>query len=143
MKKLLTAIILTFFFIGFLAAQEKMEMKKKQTKPHAMAGYLVDKMCGEKMVMIDVNKSDAKAARHTKDCALEEACSAEGYGIVTGGKFYKLDSLGDVKAKEYLKTTIKENNIKVVVLGTVNDDKLIVESIKEFKSPFKKHVQKK
>ena len=143
MKKLLALILITIFSIALIVAQEKMKMEEKQTKPHSMAGYLVDKMCGEKMVMADVKKSDAKAARHTKDCALDETCSAEGYGLVTGGKFYKFDTSGDIKAKEYLKSTEKENNIKVEVTGTMNNEKLIVESIKDFNSTPKKHEKKK
>src|SRR5450759_3434740 len=142
MKKLLAVILITIFSIALIVAQEKMKMEEKQTKSHSMAGYLVDKMCGEKMVMVNVKKSDAKAARHTKDCALEEACSAEGYGLVAGGKFYKFDISGDIKAKEYLKATQKENNIKVEVTGTMNDEKLIVESIKDFESTSEKHKKK-
>jgi hypothetical protein len=140
MKKLLALILITIFSLALIVAQGK--VKERQTKSYSMAGYLVDKMCGEKMVMIDVKKSDAKAARHTKDCALEEACSAEGYGLVTGGKFYKFDVSGDLKAKEYLKTITKENNIKVEVTGTMNDEKLVVESINDFKSTSKKHEKK-
>jgi ABC-type branched-subunit amino acid transport system substrate-binding protein len=141
-KKLLVVILITLFSIAFIVAQEKMKTKEKQTKSHSIVGYVVDKMCGEKMVMADVKKSDAKAARHTKDCALDEACSAEGYGLVTGGKFYKFDASGDIKGKEYLNATKKENNIKVEVIGTMNDEKLAVESINDFKSTPKKHEEK-
>jgi uncharacterized protein YxeA len=143
MKKLFTVILITLFSLALIVAQEKMNMKEKQTKFHSMVGYLVDQMCGKKMVMVDTKKSDAKAARHTKDCALEEACSAEGYGLVTGGKFYKFDISGDIKAKEYLRVTQKENNIKVEVVGIMNDEQLIVESIKDFGSTPKKHEKKK
>jgi hypothetical protein len=143
MKKLLTVILITIFSIALIIAQEKMLTKEKRTSTHSITGYLVDKMCGEKMIMTDVKKSDAKAARHTKDCALDEACSAEGYGLVTGGKFYKFDVSGDIKAKEYLKATLKENNIKVEVIGTMNGEKLIVTAINEFKSTSEKHPKKK
>jgi hypothetical protein len=143
MKNLLAVILITIFFIALIIAQEKKVTKEKLTPTHLMTGYLVDKMCGERMVMIDVKKSDAKAARHTKDCALDETCSAEGYGLVTGGKFYKFDDSGDTKAKEYLKTTKKENNIKIEVTGTMNDEKLAVESINDFKSTPEKHSKKK
>ena len=139
MKKLLTVILITIFSIALIVAQEKMLTKEKQTSTHTMTGYLVDKMCGEKMVMADIKKSDAKAARHTKECALDDACSAEGYGLVSGGKFYTFDVSGNIKAKEYFKATQKENNIKVEVIGTINEKKLTVESIKDFKSTPKKH----
>ena len=95
------------------------------------------------MIMADIKKSNDKAARHTKGCALEEACSAEGYGLVTGGKFYKFDAAGDIKAKQYLKATKKEDNIKVEVIGTMNDEQLVVESIKDFELVPMKHPKKK
>ena len=141
MKKILAMVLISIFSLATIVAQEN--MNEKETKSHSMIGYLVDKMCGERMVMDDVKKSDAKAARHTKECALEEACSAEGYGLVTNGTFYKFDDSGDVKAKEFLKATEKENNIKVEVVGIMNDEKLVVESIKDFKPAPKKHGKKK
>ena len=95
------------------------------------------------MIMADIKKSNDKAARHTKGCALEEACSAEGYGLVTEGKFYKFDAAGDIKAKQYLKATKKEDNIKVEVTGTMNDEQLVVESIKDFELVPMKHPKKK
>ena len=139
MKKLLAVIFITLFSFAFMIAQEKIKVKEKQTKSYSTIGYLVDRMCGEKMVMADIKKSDAKAARHTKECALDDACSAEGYGLVSGGKFYTFDVSGNIKAKEYFKATQKENNIKVEVIGTINEKKLTVESIKDFKSTPKKH----
>jgi hypothetical protein len=141
MKKLLAVIFITILSIALIVAQEK--KKVQQTKSHSMTGYLVDQMCGKRMVMVDVKKSDAKAARHTKDCALEEACSAEGYGLVTGGKFYKFDDSGDIKAREYLNATIKENNIKVEVIGTMNDEKLVIGTIRDFKSTPEEPKKKK
>jgi len=139
MKRLLAVSLITIFIVALIVAQEKMKTKEEQTKSHSTVGYLVDQMCGKKMVMVDVKRSDAKAARHTKDCALEEACSAEGYGLVTGGKFYKFDTSGDIKAKQYLSAITKENNIKVEVRGTMNNEKLVVESINDFDSIPKKH----
>jgi hypothetical protein len=140
MKFIFAVFIVTIFSITFITAQEK--MNEKQTKSQSIAGYLVDKMCGERMVTADVKKSDAKAARHTRDCGLEETCSAEGYGLVTGGKFYKFDVAGDKKAKEYLKAVQKENNIQVKVLGTINDEQLAVDSIKDFKLTPEKQKKK-
>ena len=141
MKKNIVIALIAILFHAPIAAQEK--LMEKQTKSHPMIGYLVDKMCGERMIMTDIKKSDAKAARHTKECALDEACSAEGYGLVTSGTFYKFDDSGDVKAKEFLKATKKEHNIKVEVVGTMNDDKLVVESVKEFITIPTKHLKKK
>ena len=142
MKKLFAVILVMIFSIALVVAQEKMKTDEKRTKSHSMTGYLVDKTCGIHMIMADIKKSNDKAARHTKGCALEEACSAEGYGLVTGGKFYKFDAAGDIKAKQYLKATKKEDNIKVEVIGTMNDEQLVVESIKDFELFPMKHPKK-
>jgi hypothetical protein len=137
MKKLMIIVIVTIFTSIFISAQNKMNIKGIHDKFH-LVGYLVDQNCGKKMVMDDIKKSDAKAAKHTKDCSLDETCKAAGFGIVTGGKFYKFDDAGDKKAVDYLNATKKEDNIKVEVTGTMNNDKIKVESIKDFKSTRKK-----
>ena len=135
MKKLLTVLLVILFSSLFIFAQDKSGSKGLRSNSRTMmAGYLVDHNCGKRMVSDDVKKSDAKAARHTKDCALDETCSAAGYGLVTGGKYYKFDISGDRKAKEYLEATTKANNIKVEIIGTLNGERLAVESIKAFKS---------
>jgi len=104
-------------------------MYKKDSQ--VLVGYLVDYMCGKNMAMSDVKKSDAKAARHTRECALDEACASNGYGLVTGGKFYKFDTTGNVKANQFLRTTKKENNILVQVAGKINKEIFFVTSIKD------------
>ena len=92
--------------------------------------------------MDDVKKSDAKAAKHTKDCSLDDACKVYGFGIITGGKFYKFDGAGDKKALDYLNATKKEDNIKVEVVGRIDGTIFTVESIKDFKFKGKEHIQK-
>jgi hypothetical protein len=137
---------MTFFLLllsVLTIAQEKKGSKEVHKDPPSMTGYLVDQMCGKRMVMDDIKKSDAKAARHTKDCALDEHCSANGYGLVTGGKFFKFDAAGDIQAKEFLKAIVKEDHLKVKVLGTLDGDKLNVQSIKDFPSPTVKRGKKK
>jgi hypothetical protein len=138
MKKLLAIIFVTGLTSVFISAQNKMDIQGLHNKPHSMVGYLVDQNCGKRMVMDDVKKSDAKAAKHTKDCGLEETCKASGYGIVTGGKFYGFNDAGNKKAFDYLSAIKKEDNIKVEVAGTTEGDKMNVESIKDFKSSRKK-----
>ena len=142
MKKLFIITLVTIFTGVFISAQDKMNMKELHNTSHSMVGYLVDHNCGKRMVMNDVKKSDVKAARHTKDCALEETCKASGYGIVTGGKFYEFDDAGNKKAADYLIATKKEDNIKVEVTCMMEGDKLHVESIKDFKSIGKKAMKK-
>jgi hypothetical protein len=138
MKKLLIIVFATIIITVVLSAQGKMDKKELRNKSHSMIGYLVDQSCGKRMVMDDVKKSDAKAAKHTKDCALEETCAASGYGLVTGGKFYTFDDTGNKKAAQYLNATKKEDNLMVEVAGMMDGDKMKVESIKDFKPTVKK-----
>ena len=138
MKNLLIVVLVTIITSVFISAQDKTDKKELHRMSRSMAGYLVDKNCGKRMIMVDVKKSDAKAAKHTKDCALDETCKANGYGIVTGGKFYGFDDAGNRKAFDYLSATKKEDNLKVEVAGIMDGDTMKVESIKDFKSPVKK-----
>jgi hypothetical protein len=142
MKKVFVVILLTLFTITFIPAQNKNSMKGLSSNTRSLVGYLVDRNCAKGMVMADVKKSDAKAAKHTKECCLDDACKANGYGIVTGGKFYKFDDAGDKKAVDYLNATKKEDNIKVEVVGRIDGTSLTVESIKDFKFKGKEHTQK-
>jgi hypothetical protein len=142
MKKLLIIVLVTLFFCVFISAQEKMDTKQLHNKSHSMVGYLVDQNCGKRMVMDDVKKSDAKAAKHTKDCSLDESCKASGFGLVAGGKFFKFDDAGDKKAVDYLIASKKEDNFKVEVTCTMDGEKMKVESIKNFKSAGKKDGKK-
>ena len=134
MQKITAVVALALIPLFLSLAQEKMEPQKTS---HKMTGYMVDQMCGKKMVMSDIKKSNAKAARHTKDCLLEESCKTSGYGLVTGGKYYKFDKSGDQKALDYLNSTKKEDNIKVDVTGTMDGNSINVESIKDFSSKIK------
>jgi hypothetical protein len=143
MKNLLIIVLVTIFMSVFISAQDKTDKKDLHSMSRSMTGYLVDQNCGKRMIMDDVKKSDAKAAKHTKDCALDETCKASGYGIVTCGKFYEFDDAGNKKAFDYLSATKKEDNIKVDVAGIMNGDKMSVESIKDFKSTGKKGGTKK
>jgi hypothetical protein len=138
MKKLSIIVLAAIFICFVMSAQDKTDMKGLHHKSHSMIGYLVDQSCGKRMVMDDIKKSDAKAAKHTKDCALEETCAASGYGLVTGGKFYSFDDAGNKKAAQYLNVTKKEDNLKVEVAGMIDSDRMIVESIKDFKPTGKK-----
>jgi hypothetical protein len=142
MKKIL-AIFLSSILALALTSSQKIENKKNSAMFRVMAGYLVDQMCGKRMVMDDSKKSDAKASRHTKECALDENCKANGYGLVSGGRFYKFDTAGDKKAEEFLRSTKKETDIKVSVAGVWEGENINVESIKDFKSARQIHKTKK
>jgi hypothetical protein len=119
MIKRMTVLVSCLLVAGFIAGN--IAEGKKVT----FAGYLLDQMCGA-----DV-KDTAKAAEHTKECALMDHCVAAGYGIFAEGKFIKFDALGNKKAKAFLENSKKEKGILVVVEGNLNGDVLTVSAIKE------------
>jgi hypothetical protein len=93
----------------------------------ALTGFLMDKMCAAKAVKS--GNADASAKKHTKECA--EACNESGFGLVTGNKFYLFDSKGNELAQAMLKSTRKTDSLGIEVVGTVDGDKIKVDSLKE------------
>lgn len=92
-----------------------------------LKGYLMDKQCSAR-VMKSENPM-AKARKHTKECA--EECEAGGFGLVSDDKYYLFDQKGNDLVSKLLKTTTRTDALGVEVVGTVQGDKLLVESIKE------------
>ena len=143
MKKITTAFLM-LVVLSLGVAQEKKESAKMDAKgSHVMSGYLVDKMCGSNMAKLDLEKASERGIKHTKECALEDACKATGYGILMKGKYFKFDAKGDKLAEEYLMKTTKTSNILVDVACTMDGMNLKVESIKDAKSAEKKSEEKK
>src|SRR5262245_5195099 len=96
-----------------------------QGKKVTLTGHLVDQMCGGEV------KDSAKAAEHSKECALMDHCLASGFGIFADGKYVKFDGEGSKKAKELVEKTKKDKNITIVAEGTLDGDTLTVASLKE------------
>jgi len=96
-----------------------------QGKKVTFTGYLLDQMCGGSV------KDVAKAAEHTKECALMDHCAAAGYGIFAEGKFIKFDAEGSKKAKAFFEKSKKEKDIQVIADGTLNGDVLTLAAIRE------------
>ena len=96
-----------------------------QGKKATLTGHLVDQMCGREV------KDAAKAAEHSKECALMDHCASSGYGIFADGKYVKFDAEGSKKAKALVEKTMKEKNIAIVAEGTLDGDTLTVASLKE------------
>jgi len=149
MKKLSVALIF-LFACSFGFAQQKMEPMGKMEKTqkmekmeHTMGGYLVDRACAMKMEKAGPKKAMEKAKNHTKDCALQDACKASGYGLMSHGKFIKFDKKGDKLAAEYLDRTKKENDLWVDVRGWMDGKVMKVQSIRDVKMKVKKDVMKK
>jgi hypothetical protein len=93
----------------------------------ALTGFLMDKMCAAKAVKS--GNADAAAKKHTKECA--EACNESGFGLVTANKFYLFDAKGNELAQAMLKSTRKTDSLGIEVTGTVDGDKIKVDSLKE------------
>jgi len=107
-----------------------------------VTGYLVDKSCAPYIVKKGPAEAAVKGASHTRECALEPECSKNGYGLITDGKFIKFDKSGDMKAKDYLAKTKRENNILVDVTGTMAGEMFTVASVKDAKVPAAKQQKK-
>jgi hypothetical protein len=90
-------------------------------------GYLMDKMCSAKALKSDDPTASAK--KHTKECA--EACTSGGFGVVTDKKFYLFDAKGNELTEALLKATKKSDALAIQVTGTVDGDKIHVDSITE------------
>jgi hypothetical protein len=74
-----------------------------------------------------------KAAAHSKECALEDDCSASGYGLFSEGKWYVFDDAGSKQAKAAIEKEKRAKGLSYEVTGTVDGNTLAVASIKETK----------
>ncbi|HUI10560.1 MAG TPA: hypothetical protein VL221_09545 [Bacteroidota bacterium] len=120
--KHLMAVCTLFLAMAFVAAAA-------QAKTTTLRGYVVDKACAGKMAQ----KSNAmeKAEGHTKDCALNDQCSASGYGIFSAGKFTPFDDAGSAKAKTMIEKSKREKGLYFEAKGTITDGTMAVTSLKE------------
>jgi hypothetical protein len=118
------------------AAENKVEAVKKEAEAKVEAkgtklhGYVVDQMCAKSMA----KKGDAmaRAAKHTKECALEEACASSGFGLFyDDGKWVKFDEKGDKLALGMFEKSKKEKDFMADVVGEVKDGKMAVVSLTE------------
>jgi hypothetical protein len=114
------------------AAEKKVEAVKKEAeaKGTKLHGYVVDQMCAKSMA----KKGDAmaRAAKHTKECALEEACASSGFGLFyEDGKWVKFDEKGDKLALGMFEKSMKEKDFMADVVGEVKDGKMAVVSLTE------------
>ena len=144
MKMTATLVLFGLLITGAFSASAQETSAKPMTHTHTMKGYLVDKMCATGMAKKAPDEAMAKAAKHTKSCALEESCMESGFGLMSEGKWYKFDDAGDKKALAWLNKTDKKNDLMVEVTGTHDGDIFKVVSLKEVKaSGNKKKVESK
>jgi len=128
---MLKTLVVALFAAAFVVpafAQDDMKADKGAMKTE-LHGYIVDAMCAGGMMKKD--DPMAQAAKHTKGCALEEACAESGYGVFSDGKYYKFDKAGDTMALALIKKSDTKAGMMVHVEGVMMDDVLKVVSIQE------------
>jgi len=123
MKSIAIFLLLIAFTLPGLAQDDKAAGKVE------VKGYIVDAMCAKGMAKKD--KPMEAAAKHTKECALEEGCAASGFGVFSDGKWYKFDEKGDALALELIKSSKTEKGMMVEVEGEMKGDVLAVAEIEE------------
>jgi hypothetical protein len=121
--------ILSVIILSTLVAASGYAQDAKKVEKTTVTGYIVDAMCAKGMAKKE-NPME-KAAMHTKQCALEEACAASGFGVFSDGKWHKFDKKGDELALALIKESKTEKGMIVEVEGMQKDDVLAVASIKE------------
>ena len=124
--------VLVCALVAPLCAQED-NQGGRSAKQATMSGYVVDAMCAKGMMKKDAPMD--KAAAHTRECALNDACAASGDGLVSDVKYYMFDSDGSTKAKDLIDHSSRTDHLYVEVMGNVKDDMLTVASISEKDPP--------
>lgn len=121
--------------VVMLLALTSMTMVAQETGTTTLTGYVVDQHCAGSLA----SKANAmeKAAGHSKDCALMESCAASGYGIFSGGKYYKFDAKGSEKAKALVEKSKLSNGLYFTAVGKLANGTLTLASLTET-SPAKK-----
>ena len=101
----------------------------QETASVTLSGYVVDQHCAGGMA----SKANAmqKAAGHTRDCALMEMCAASGFGIFSGGKYFKFDAKGSEKAKGLLEKSKLSKGMYFTAVGKIVEGSLQVTSLAE------------
>jgi hypothetical protein len=105
------------------------QLAKTEAKEVVLRGYVVDAMCGEAWAR--KGTGEEKAAKHSKACALNEHCSASGYGVFSGGRWMKFDGRGDRKAKAAIEKSPKDRGHYFEIHGVADGQTLQVASLKE------------
>ena len=119
----------TTLVLATLALAALASIALAQTQKVTLRGYLIDKMCSTRAMKSESPTGAAK--KHTKACASMPKCAGSGYGVVSGDKFYTFDDKGNEMAKVLLDSTKKDDSLSIEVVGTLDGNKITVESLKE------------
>jgi hypothetical protein len=105
----------------------------QETGSTTLSGYVTDQHCGG-TIATKANMME-KAAGHTRDCALMEDCAASGYGIFSGGKYYKFDTKGSATAKALIEKSKRSKGLYFTAVGKLDDGTLTLASLAEATPP--------
>lgn len=131
MKRFIAMVTVLCFAAMPAFAQGAKSAKKEEKTEGKWHGYIVDAMCAR--TMVKKGNPMERAAKHTRDCALEDECASSGYGLLYDGKYYKFDEAGDKKAKDVIEKSSTEKGMMVDVTGKMEGDRIMVASIAEMK----------
>jgi hypothetical protein len=93
----------------------------------SITGILIDQHCGATMMKKD--DPEAAAADHPRSCAMDPACAATGYCVISGKNMIKFDDNGNKLAAAWLAASDKTDHLRVVVTGVVTDDQIQVTNL--------------
>ena len=114
-------------FLGSLALAVLLAGSLFAGAPQKIQGHLVDVACASENA---AKPKPGFAAKHSKDCLQMEECASSGYAIVTAdNKVIKLDAKGNETAKKLIAESKKDADFKASASGTLEGDKLAVESL--------------
>jgi len=129
-RGIVLGLALAFAFAGARAQEKVSSTQGKAGAPAAVTlkGFIVDQSCGKGMSKKD--NPMQRAASHSRDCALEDACSGSGYGIFSDGKWYTFDKNGSKMVKESVEKDKRERALAYEVTGTLDGTSLTLASLK-------------
>ena len=138
MRAFFISILALLLFVSIPAAAQNNTKESQKT----FKGYLIDRMCGSTMTKKGPEKAMMMATKHTRECAMEDACAASGYGLMFDGTWHAFNDAGTKKAASYLKTNKMKSHIYVEVTGEKKGDVIDVASIMTAKEPMTKKNDK-
>jgi hypothetical protein len=90
-----------------------------------LSGHLVDTVCA-----VNHFKEPGYAENHANACNLHDSCIKSGFSLMTADRrVLKFDAKGAEQALALVKSTKKEKDVKVTVVGKVDGETLTVRSI--------------
>lgn len=123
----------TILALSTLLLLTSMTVVAQETGSTTLSGYVTDQHCGG-TIATKANMME-KAAGHTRDCALMEDCAASGYGIFSGGKYYKFDTKGSATAKALIEKSKRSKGLYFTAVGKLDDGTLTLASLAEATPP--------